>query len=102
MALAIGGPSEVPLEEALLRKRCLVGAPQVRAGRDSAIPYSVAVSVALVVLPVLLGVNPLSSVSAVELDLDMVPFGHRTCTTCRQNIQCVHKFSPCIVGICFV
>ena len=97
MALAIDGPSEVPPVGALLHKRFLVQTSQARAGRDWVLSYSPSVSVALVVLPVLLGVNPLSSVSAVELDLNMVPFGHRTCTTCRQSIQCVHKFFPCIV-----
>ena len=112
MALAIDGPStldrcsvhmclglrtEVPPVEALLHKRFLVQASQARAGRDWVLSYSPSVSVALVVLPVLLGVNPLSSVSAVELDLDMVPFGHRTCTTCRCSILDCRKFVPCIV-----
>ena len=120
MALAIDGPStldrcsvhmclglrtEVPPVEALLDKRFLVQLSQVQAGRDRILlPISLSVSVALVVLLVLLGANPLSSATAVELGarLHMVPFGHRTCTTCRRSIQGIHKFFPCIVCMCCI
>ena len=104
MALAIDGPSEVPLVGALLHKRFLVQTSQARAGRDRILPISLSVSVALVVLLVLLGANPLSSATAVELRArrHMVPFGHRTCTTCRCSIHDVHRFSPCIVCMCCI
>ena len=104
MAPAIDRPSEVPPVGALLHKRFLVQTSQARAGKDQRFPISLSVSVALVVLLVLLGANPLSSATAVELRArrDMVPFGHRTCTTCRCSIHDVHRFSPCIVCMCCI
>jgi len=94
MDFAIGGPSEVPPVEALLDKHLML------------LPHSLLdmplVSVALVVLLVLLRANPLSSATAVDegARLHMVPFGHRTCTTCRCSIHDIHKFFPCIVCMC--
>ena len=104
MAPAIDRPSEMPPVEALLHRRFLVQTSQARAGKDQRFPISLSVSVALVVLLVLLGANPLSSATAVELRArrHMVPFGHRTCTTCRCSIHDVHRFSPCIVCMCCI
>ena len=124
MALAIGGPSEVsnldrcPIHMTskrnevagkLLEQRLmlffLVQLSPAQAGIDRMLlPISLLVSVALVVLLVLLGANPLSSATAVDegARLHMVPFGHRTCTTCWCNIQDIHKFFPCIVCMCCI
>ena len=61
-------------------------------------------SVALVVLLVLLRANLLSSATAVDegARLHMVPFGHRTCTTCQCSIHDSHKFFLCIVCMCCI
>ncbi len=117
MALAIGGPSEVStldrcpthmtskrneVARKLLDKRFLGQLSQAQAGIDLTLPISLLVSVALVVLLVLLRANPLSSATAVDegARLHMVPFGHRTCTSCRCSIHEIHKFFPCIFCMC--
>ncbi len=93
------------MAQRLLDKRFLVQLSPAQAGIDRMLlPISLLVSVALVVLLVLLGANLLSSATAVDVGarLHMVPFGHRTCTTCWCNIQDIHKFSPCIVCMCCI